>query len=317
MRAKQHHNAVNAADHQHAKVFAANKKSVRKDSPRQRFFRGAFFVGCAFAVCAICVNAQDASGPLTPPPATEHNVHRVTTSEATEPPPPLAPAEIIKAFSAKEEQYWRQRIQYGYKKSIKVTEFGSDGKPSGEFQLVLQATVDSEGHVFEKLLDQPPSTLHSLEVTPVNLKFLARIPAYALIPGMLAKYDLRYIGTEKVDEVDCYIFEAKPKFVERATRLFQGVLWVDKQYLEVVKTYGKWVTDLGDEKGEGLPFTNFETYRENVDGKYWFPNYMRSDGYLHRKDAEDIPVRVVVKWTDFKMFPTKVLPEAAASKPSS
>lgn len=308
---------MNAADKESAKAFAANKKSARIDSLGASFFRGAVFFLCTVSLGAICAKAQDASGPLTPPPAAEHNVHRVTTMESTEPPPPMPPAEIIKAFSAKEEQYWRQRIQYGYKKSIKVTEFGSDGKPSGDFQLVLQATVDSEGQVFEKLVDQPPSTLHSLEITPVNLKFLARIPAYALIPGMLAKYDLRYIGTEKVDEVDCYIFEAKPKFVERATRLFQGVVWVDKQFLEVVKTYGKWVTDLGDEKGEGLPFTNFETYRENVDGKYWFPNYMRSDGYLHSKDAGDLPVRLVVKWTDFKVFPTKVvIPDATAARPT-
>jgi hypothetical protein len=75
---------------------------------------------------------------------------------------------------------------------------------------------------------------------------------------------------------------------------------VDTQYLEVVKTYGKWVTEQGDAKGIAqLPFSLFETYRENVDGKYWFPNYLRSDETLHLKD-EDIPVRLVVKWSEFK-----------------
>jgi hypothetical protein len=132
------------------------------------------------------------------------------------------------------------------------------------------------------------------------LDTLDRIPAYPLTSGQLAKYDLKFIGRELVDEVDCYIFQVKPKTVERAKAYFEGVVWVDAQYLEVVKTYGKWVTDQGDTRGIAqLPFSLFETYRENVDGKYWFPNYLRSDDTLHTKEG-DIPVRLIIKWTDFK-----------------
>jgi hypothetical protein len=94
---------------------------------------------------------------------------------------------------------------------------------------------------------------------------------------------------------------------------------VDKQYLEVVKTYGKWVTDLGDQHGEDLPFVNFETYRENVDGQYWFPNYARSDDTLHFKESGDVPVRLVIKWSDFKPLPASAVPAQvtpdAAAKP--
>jgi hypothetical protein len=46
----------------------------------------------------------------------------------------------------------------------------------------------------------------------------------------------------------------------------------------------------------------YETYRENVDGKFWFPNYSRSDGTVNLKGLE-IPVRLVIKWTDFKPIP--------------
>jgi hypothetical protein len=112
---------------------------------------------------------------------------------------------------------------------------------------------------------------------------------------------LKYLGKEKVDEVDCYIFQVKPKSVERTHPLFDGVIWVDDKYLEVVKTYGKWVTDLGDQHSPTLPFSVFETYRENVDGKYWIPNYTRSEDTLHLKD-KDVPIRVIIKWADFKPF---------------
>jgi hypothetical protein len=255
--------------------------------------------------------AQDANGPLNPPP--EHDVHRITTTQPAEAPPALAPAEIIKEFAAKEEKFLRARAQFGYKKSIKLTEFGPDGQPSGEYQLTVQMVLDSEGRPYEKLLDQKQSTLRALTLTPDNVKMIGHLPAYPLIPQQLAKYDLRYVGTEKVDEIDCYIIDAKPKLLERAQALFQGVVWVDKQYLEVVKTYGKWVTDLGDERAPELPFTNFETYRENVEGKYWFPNYARSDEYLRSKDGGDIPVRIVIKWSDFKPLAASAAAAPAAA----
>jgi len=120
---------------------------------------------------------------------------------------------------------------------------------------------------------------------------LQRIPAFPLTSSQLAKYDLKYVGKERVDEIDCFIFQAKPRMVERIKAYSTGFVWVDAKYLEVVKTYGKWVTDQGEmNEVKDLPFALFETYRENVDGKYWFPNYSRSDGTVNLKGLE-IPMR--------------------------
>jgi hypothetical protein len=269
--------------------------------------------GAAMALClSAAMSAQDqASGPLTPPPSEDHNVRRVTTTDAAAP-PALPPAEIVKAFAEKEDRYVRARSGYGYKRTIKLTEYGRDGQPSGEYQVTTAAMVDADGRVYEKTVEKPQNSLHYLEILPGGgLASLAKMPSYPLVTSQLAKYDLRYVGDEKVDEVDCYIFEAKPKLLERANALFQGVVWVDKQYLEVVKTYGKWVNDLGPVHPQEFPFVNFETYRENVDGKYWFPNYSRSDDFVHLKD-ETIPVRLVIKWTDIKPLQTNAPPANAA-----
>jgi len=258
------------------------------------------------------LHAQETNRPLTPPP--EHNVRRITTdAPPPEPPPALPPEQIIQHFSQREQDFAQARPHFGYKKTIRLTEFGLDGKPSGEFELVTQTEVGSEGEVFEKVVENPPSTLRYLQLEPPDLRALMSFPAYPLVPGQLSKYDLKYVGREKVDEIDCYIFEARPKIVERQHPYFQGVVWVDSQYLEVVKTYGKFVTDLGDYHPPSLPFSNFETYRENVEGKYWFPNYTRSDDYLHLKD-HDVPVRLVIKWTDFKPLPPA--PPTAGAQPS-
>jgi hypothetical protein len=156
--------------------------------------------------------------------------------------------------------------------------------------------------------------LQYLQFEPDDVHYLGSVPAFPLTTDQLAKYDVKFLSTEKVDEIDCYIFEVHPKTLDRKHPLFDGIIWVDQKYLEVVKTYGKWVTDLGPMHAGSLPFNMFETYRENVEGKYWFPNYSRSEDVYRLKDRE-VPVRVTIKWSDFKPFPPAVVPQPATTTP--
>ena len=254
------------------------------------------------AVPGVPARAQDAAqGPMTPPP--EHRVTRIGNVSEPEAPPSLPEAEIVKRFSLKEDEYILSRTHFTYRKTIRIQEFGPDGQPAGEFVLVTQPARDVEGKLLEKVVERPRSTLQHLFLRSEDLEGIQRIPAFPLTSSQLAKYDLKYVGKEQVDEVDCYIFQAKPRGVERVKAYFDGIVWVDTKYLEVVKTYGKWVNDQGDVRAmTNLPFSLFETYRENVEGKYWFPSYSRSDGTLNL-NGEEIPVRIVVKWTDFKPVP--------------
>ena len=254
------------------------------------------------AIAGARLQAQDAAqGPIAPPP--EHHVTRIGNVSEPEAPPSLPEAEIVKRFSQKEEEYLFSRTRYTYRKTIRIQEFGADGQPAGEFVLVTQPGRDVDGKPFERVVERPRSTLQHLFLRSEDLEGLQRIPAYPLTSSQLAKYDLKYVGKEQVDEIDCYIFQAKPKVVERVKAYFDGIVWVDAKYLEVVKTYGRWVTDQGDMHAVAdLPFSLYETYRENVDGKFWFPNYSRSDGTVNLKGLE-IPVRLVIKWTDFKPIP--------------
>lgn len=256
----------------------------------------------AFAFQGLPLCAQDTpQGPIAPPP--EHHVTRIGNQPEPEAPPSLPEAEIIQRFSQKEEEYLLSRTRYTYRKTIRIQEFGADGQPAGEFVLVTQPARDVDGKLFEKVVERPRSTLQHVYLRSEDLEGLQRTPAFPLTATQLGKYDLKYVGKERVDEIDCYIFQAKPKAVERTKAYFDGIVWVDARYLEVVKTYGKWVTDQGDVHTVAeLPFSLFETYRENVDGKFWFPSYSRSDDTLNLKGLE-IPVRIVIKWMDFKPVP--------------
>lgn len=263
-------------------------------------FAAPLFIIAALLLFAPGARSQDAQGPVAPPPP-EHQVRRISNIPEPEAPPDLPPEEIIRRFAQKEDQNAIARLRYGYRKTIRIQQFGNDGKPSGEYLLVTQEYRGTDGSAYQKVVQKPQSTLTVAYLMPEDLDALSRIPAYPVTTSQLPNYDIRFIGREQVDEIFCYIFQVKPKTILRTHPLFDGVLWVDAKYLDVVKTYGKWVTELGDYHIPALPFTLFETYRENVDGKYWFPDYSRSDDEMHPNDA-DVPVRITIKWSDFKPY---------------
>jgi hypothetical protein len=262
-----------------------------------------FFV--ALLSCRPLLAQENAAGPIEPPP--EHKVVRVLGVPEPEAPPSLPPALIIKGFSQKEDLYAEARPSFAYRKTIRIQEFGLDGKPSGEFNATYDAVRSSDGKLFEKAVSAPESSLTYIPLEPDDVQQLTRLPGFPVTSSQLAKYDLQFLSTESVDEIDCYIFQVKPKTLDRQHPLFDGIIWVDQKYLEVVKTYGKYVTDLGEAHPMSLPFGIFETYRENVDGKYWFPTYTRSDSVFKTKDR-DIPIRITIKWTNFKPFPAQATP---------
>ena len=248
-------------------------------------------------------------------PPRDHHVVRIGNEPEPPAPPSLPESEIIKRFSQKEDEYLAIRTHFSYKRTIRIEEFGPDGKPAGQYVLVTQPARDADGKFYEQVVQRPESTLQHFYLRSEDLDGLQRVPAFPLTTAQLANYNLKYVGKEQVDEVNCYIFQVKPKILERQKAHFDGVVWVDSQYLEVVKTYGQWMTDLGPlHVIPQLPFSLFETYRENVEGKYWFPDYSRCDDTVDVK-GQQIPVRIVIKWTDFKPLPAA--PQVAAPAATS
>ena len=45
----------------------------------------------------------------------------------------------------------------------------------------------------------------------------------------------------------------------------------------------------------------FVTYREQVDGQYWFPTYTSADDVLHFRQG-DVHMRETIRYTNYKRF---------------
>lgn len=248
------------------------------------------------------------SGPMRPPPS--EKLPEPMPSGTTKP-PAMPPEEIIQRFAAREDDMVRAIKGYSFQKDIRVQELGPDHKPLGQYEVILQSHISPEGKISEKMLTRPPSTLHYLALERGDNDLVAAAPMFPLTTAMLPKYDITYGGTEQVDELNTYYFMVKPKAVERARAYFSGVVWVDTQELAIVKTIGKWVTELGDVKAADLPFTLFETYRQEVSKNLWFPLYARSDETLEQGGAH-IPIRIIIKWDKYARASDPPAADAAA-----
>jgi hypothetical protein len=223
---------------------------------------------------------------------------------AAKPPAPTAPGvdpqEIIRKFAAKEKEFKEARANYTYRQSAKVQELDPGGNPGGKWEIVSDIIFSPEGRRSEHVVFAPVNSLRNLILTPSDEQDLRDVQPFVLTSDEIGEYDINYLGKQNADEIPCYVFAVKPKKMAQGKRYFEGQIWVDDRDLQIVKTYGKGVgVRHGDEQ-----FPRFETYREQVDGKYWFPTYTRADDVLHFKDMNQ-RVRMTVKYEKYKRFEGK------------
>jgi hypothetical protein len=213
------------------------------------------------------------------------------------------PDEIIQKFAAKEAAFARARENYTYRQTVKIQTLTDSGVVDGRYEIVEDVIFSPEGKRTEKVVRAPVSTLTRLLLTPEDLQDLRDVQPFVLTTSEIPQYDIRYLGPQKADEIPCYVFSVKPKKLEKGHRYFEGQIWVDDRDFQIVKTYGKAIGLL--KHNEDQQFPKFETLREQVDGKYWFPVYTDADDTLHFQ-AGPIRMRMIVKYEDYKQFKSDV-----------
>ncbi len=217
------------------------------------------------------------------------------------PPAGITPDQIIQRFAAKEKEFSTARENYIFRQSVKVQTL--DGSTvDGEYQMVVDVGFDDKGRRAENVIFAPQSSLRRISMSPEDHADLENRIPFALTSDETHQYNIGYIGQQRVDELDTYVFDVSPKILEKGRRYFEGRIWVDSQDFQIVKTFGKSVPDRR-KKGEENLFPKFTTYREQIDGKYWFPTYTRADDDL-KFSSGDVRMRMIVKYTNYQYFET-------------
>ena len=265
---------------------------------------------------AFFLRAQE-KGPLPPPPASETRQPAPAaqptppaSAPATKPqsdaggisnaPPSIPVEQIIQKFGDRELEFRKERDNYTYTQTFVVQTIDSDGRPDGEYRMTSDILFTPEGKRYEKVISAPAPTLERISLSQQDMDDLEHVQPFVLTSQELPKYDVKYIGREQLDELSTYVFDVGPKKIEKNQRYFQGRIWVDDKDLNIVKTDGKAVPDI-IKKGNENVFPRFETFRENIEGHYWFPTYTRSDDEL-RFSTGAVHIRMTVRYANYKRF---------------
>jgi hypothetical protein len=218
------------------------------------------------------------------------------------PPAGTTPEEIIKRFAAKETEFAKARDQYTYRQDVLVETLDGDTPDGGQYHEVFDVMFNDKGQRIENVVFAPQSSLTKIFMSQEDFEDIRHRLPFVLTTADLPEYNILYVGQQKEDELDCYVFDIAPKKIEGKKRYFQGRVWVDNHDFQIVKTYGKTVPDIREKHGnqENL-FPKFTTWRQQIDGQYWFPVYTKADDELHFK-LEDVHIKEIVKYEDYKRF---------------
>jgi hypothetical protein len=215
----------------------------------------------------------------------------------------ITPQQIIEKFAAREQQFKLAREKYTFRQEVKVQTLDGD-TVDGEYQMVSDILFDNKGRRMEQVVFAPQSTLARISLSPQDLDDFRNHLPFVLTLDEIPEYSILYVGQQQEDELQTYVFDVAPKRIEKDKRYFQGRIWVDNQDFQIVKTQGITLPQIRGKKDENL-FPKFTTWRQQIDGQYWFPVYTKADDILHFKN-EDVHIREVLKYTNYKRFGSNV-----------
>ena len=268
----------------------------------------------AAILCFSAPLAAQQQGPLPPPPSGGTSAQpakpaepvapaparRDDSSEITHEPTPIPAEQIIAKFSAREDEFRRERDNYTYTQTFIIQTIDYDGQADGEYRMTSDITFNIKGKRDEHVTDAPPPTLQRIQLSQQDIDDLEHIQPFVLTTEGLALYNVTYVGRQQLDDLGTYVFDVAPKKIEKKQRYFQGRVWVEDKEFGIVKTDGKAVPDIKTRNGENV-FPRFETFRENIESNLWFPTYTRSNDTLHFTSG-DVRIHMTVRYANYKRF---------------
>jgi hypothetical protein len=252
-------------------------------------------------VCVLFVGYSGRSWPQVPDQTTPQNQSPATTepraSEQGKSNPD--PQEIIRAFATKETEFYEAWKEYTYHQIADVRVLSVNGAPRQEKMTIISDIVFLDDGRRDVQIVRRAGDLRSVIFTRDDEEVIDNLQPFALTEKELPLYDLSYNGKEKVDELDCYVFSVTPKSVKSGRFYFEGKIWVDDQDLQVVRTVGKPVP-----QKKNSQFPQFETIRQMIDNKYWFPVWTHADSELHFQ-RDNVRIEETITYSDYKHFASK------------
>ena len=211
---------------------------------------------------------------------------------------------IIKTFTANEANFREALKVYAFNRNAMIQTIGIGGQISGVYRRDSFMTFKDDGSRFERILYAPVPTLTEITISAEDIDNLSGVNPFAIEPQYVNNYNFTFLGKEKIDELDLYVFDVTPKVLpdwkKTSLKYFSGRIWIDDRDLMLVKSKGKAVPE-GKQR-----FPVMETWRDNVDGKYWFPAFSSSDDDLVFDNGQVVKIHVRVTYKNYRVGRSEV-----------
>ena len=119
----------------------------------------------------------------------------------------------------KESAFALARDNYVFKQSVRLQTINDDtNKPDGEYQQVTDIGFTKDGRRTQNVLFAPANTIERVILTQQDMDDIEQRLPFVLTAKDLPEYDLTYVGRQRIDELDTYVFEVATKNIEKNPR---------------------------------------------------------------------------------------------------
>jgi hypothetical protein len=207
---------------------------------------------------------------------------------------------LIRRIAARETETAAAQSNYTYRQSVTIEEFNDRGAKGGIYREVRDIIFSPKQERSEQMIGKPSDSLSRLKLTDEDFRDIREVQPFLLTKDQIFLYETNYRGEEKMDGVDCYVVQIRPRQLLQGQRLFEGMLWVAKTDYSIIRSEGQAVPQIHSLKNENL-FPHFTTLREKVDGDFWFPVTTYADDTLYfRTGAQRI--RFTIQFANYRKF---------------
>jgi hypothetical protein len=210
------------------------------------------------------------------------------------------PANLAKLVAHRETETEAERNEYTYRQTVTIDELDGSGAARGQYRETRDVIFSPQKDRTEQLIGHASNALKYLILTEEDFADIRNIQPLVLTEDRLWNYETKSRGEEKMDEVDCWVLQVRPRQILQGQRFFDGMIWVDKKEYNIVRMEGQAVPQIRSTKSENL-FPRFTTIRKPLDGKHWFPIYTYSDDTLQFRTGPQ-RMRLRIAYSNYKRF---------------
>lgn len=210
------------------------------------------------------------------------------------------PRDLIRQVAAQGSLFEKELGHYTYRQTFQFFELDKKGVTRGHYNETRDVLFTPEGERTEEFVRGPVNALVNMRLTDEDFRDLRDVQPFVLNEDNLWNYETTYKGLESVDGEECFVYRLKPRQVLDGQRLLDGMMWVSREHLQVVRVAGQPVPQIYRESGDNL-FPHFTTIYRPVDGKFWFPvKTVANDTLAFRSGLQQ--VRYMIDFESYKRF---------------